>query len=972
MHYVFYVPGLPFHGGSLAGGSSLGGSESAAYYLAREVARRGHRATLFGTLSPAEEGRWEGVDYRSLGLVHAQTPSEEAFQRFVAQVEHDVLLVQRMPHVFAYPNRARLRLWWMHDLALTRHLSQVEPRLWAIDQLLCVSRFHRRQVLQSYALPPQRVTVLPNGVDTTLFRRPATPLEARQPLSLLYSSRPERGLQHLLGGWDEAPGIMELLWRADPRIHLRVCSYANDTHGLHAEFYRTLEERCRTLPNVTWLGAGSKTQLARWMEESWMHVYPTSFEEVSCITAMECQKAGTPMVTTRRGALPETLRGGGVVWVGQGRAGAPRRAAFAEAILALRNTPSRWEALHKAALALPTHDWSAVSERLERIVEHAFAAPRRARFPARGALTQEQTQARLRTGAHSNAESALATQKLCTSRPASSQQPAQALLEALCASPLQALPAGKRVLYLGCALDTLLQALLEAFPQLHWVVLDASPAHRQTMRTRAKRSANLRLRAIRNGRMDLREAPFSAVICAAALHCWPDPAALLESLSQVLTPQGCPEIGSQGWIAICGPTAAHCFSSQEHSFSSQEHSLSSQEHGLSSQEHSLSSQEKSPTPHPPLDAQALHALCGNALQLQLLSTKHENVPGYLGLLYPQNLDWRRSIPSPPQQSLTVCLLTRPGSQNLSRCLRSVACVADEVLIGLNGGGKAEAAQLLAQFPHVRIIRVPSPLEVGFAACRNRLLPHARGDWLLWLDDDEELVHADCLLPYLRENLWEGYALAQHHLTVEPPGILSTDIPCRIFRNRLGFRFRGRVHEHPAQRGRELPKWITVLPQISILHHGYRTEAIRRARFQRNLPLMRRDRREDPQRLLGRFLWIRDLVLLNRFQWEAEQRISAGMRSRAAEAQHLWRTLLREGYTQHALDALPYYSECSEALEGNGIQCELRIAFARSGSGFEKEIQATPIRGVFSRVEDLEHLTQALCTLRLTPFRGEYA
>ena len=52
MHYVLYVPGMSFNGATLAQGKSLGGSESAGYYLARELARRGAQVTVFSHIAP--------------------------------------------------------------------------------------------------------------------------------------------------------------------------------------------------------------------------------------------------------------------------------------------------------------------------------------------------------------------------------------------------------------------------------------------------------------------------------------------------------------------------------------------------------------------------------------------------------------------------------------------------------------------------------------------------------------------------------------------------------------------------------------------------------------------------------------------------------------------------------------------------------------------------------------------------------
>ena len=94
MEYVLYVPGMPFNGETIPGGLSLGGSESAGYYLARELARRGHRVTVFSAIAPAQAGHWEGVTYRPIGPPSEGAPFGEAFEAHVAAVPCDVLIVK--------------------------------------------------------------------------------------------------------------------------------------------------------------------------------------------------------------------------------------------------------------------------------------------------------------------------------------------------------------------------------------------------------------------------------------------------------------------------------------------------------------------------------------------------------------------------------------------------------------------------------------------------------------------------------------------------------------------------------------------------------------------------------------------------------------------------------------------------------------------------------------------------------------
>src|SRR5690606_16599919 len=104
------------------------------------------------------------------------------------------------------------------------------------------------------------------------------------------------------------------------------------------------------------------------------------------------------------------------------------------------------------------------------------------------------------------------------------------------------------------------------------------------------------------------------------------------------------------------------------------------------------------------------------------------------------------------------------------------------------------------------------------------------DWILWCDSDEELVEQGRLEKYLRQNGWRGYALAQHHFSVEPTTVLNTDYPVRLFRRDPDVRFLGVVHEHPENIHylNDGVRFAWLIPGIHVAHLGYSTEAIRRA------------------------------------------------------------------------------------------------------------------------------------------------
>ena len=83
---------MPFDGNTVKT-KSLGGSESAAYYLARELARRGHRVSCW--TSSDKDIVVDGVTYCSVGTHSQETPLGERFDHYASHTPIDVLIMQR-------------------------------------------------------------------------------------------------------------------------------------------------------------------------------------------------------------------------------------------------------------------------------------------------------------------------------------------------------------------------------------------------------------------------------------------------------------------------------------------------------------------------------------------------------------------------------------------------------------------------------------------------------------------------------------------------------------------------------------------------------------------------------------------------------------------------------------------------------------------------------------------------------------
>ncbi len=84
-----------------------------------------------------------------------------------------------------------------------------------------------------------------------------------------------------------------------------------DRQGLDAELireYRDLSQRAESLDGVRDLGPLAKEDYYRLLASSGFLLYPCSFAEISCLAVLEAQALGTPLVTSRRFALSESVR----------------------------------------------------------------------------------------------------------------------------------------------------------------------------------------------------------------------------------------------------------------------------------------------------------------------------------------------------------------------------------------------------------------------------------------------------------------------------------------------------------------------------------------------------------------------------------------------------------------------------------------------------------------------------------------
>lgn len=167
--------------------------------------------------------------------------------------------------------------------------------------------------------------------------------------------------------------------------------------------------------------------------------------------------------------------------------------------------------------------------------------------------------------------------------------------------------------------------------------------------------------------------------------------------------------------------------------------------------------------------------------------------------------------------LTVAILTLNEAKRITACIRS-AQFADQVLV-IDGGstdGTAELARGLGAEVH------SYPDWQGFAEQRNRQIAHARGEFILFLDADEEIPPAlrdelQAVLARREPVVWSvGWTQVAFGQTLHR--MRSTVAVQRLFQRDNLLRFEGVVHEHPVLQTAQPVRKL----RHRLLHHSRET------------------------------------------------------------------------------------------------------------------------------------------------------
>lgn len=216
--------------------------------------------------------------------------------------------------------------------------------------------------------------------------------------------------------------------------------------------------------------------------------------------------------------------------------------------------------------------------------------------------------------------------------------------------------------------------------------------------------------------------------------------------------------------------------------------------------------------------------------------------------------------------LTISLLISNRPDTIPRCLDSLHLIMDQLpceLILIDTSKSEDINNLLLTYTN-KVYEFEWCKD--FAKARNEGVKRAKGEWFLYLDDDEWLVDVDEIIKFFKSKAYKKHECAN----VQIRNFLNTEHTehsdswvTRLFYLGGGAQFYGKVHEYIYPIYGE-PKFL-----MSMIHHTgyiYETEEKRRKHFERNTEILLDVIKEEPHNLRWRSQLVQEYRVMK--DWES--------------------------------------------------------------------------------------------------------
>ena len=251
--------------------NALGGSETAIACLTKNFP---DNYTVYVT-GDVEEEKVDNITYINLNnlkdLIN-KTPF------------HSVIVSRYLNFYELYSNFSAYQTFiWAHDISLYSYgtnlsveniLTKWEAK---ITGCICQTEWHKNLFLSSYPQLKDKIGIINNGINVDIFNSKDLNQVRKTTNRFIYTSCSERGLYKLVQLWES---ILKQL----PDAELAISSYNNFPKS---EEDNKIIEIINKTPSIKHFGKLNRIQLYNLMSTAEYWLYPSYFQETSCITSLE-------------------------------------------------------------------------------------------------------------------------------------------------------------------------------------------------------------------------------------------------------------------------------------------------------------------------------------------------------------------------------------------------------------------------------------------------------------------------------------------------------------------------------------------------------------------------------------------------------------------------------------------------------------------------------------------------------------
>ena len=205
-------------------------------------------------------------------------------------------------------NKPKLHISWRHNIECTK----ARTIAWSHDliipgadntkvyeKIMVLSKFHKRFVKSVQGLPDDKIMVTRNGIMPEKFL--GLDLSVKKPSKVVWLSSPDRGLKEAIRVLDKARTKIE-----DIELHV---FYGFD--GMYkvgaGKAADELKDMIEARPWITYHGFTQQNTLAESIKDASIWLYPSTYQETFCISALEAIALGIFPIVKDFGALKDTL-----------------------------------------------------------------------------------------------------------------------------------------------------------------------------------------------------------------------------------------------------------------------------------------------------------------------------------------------------------------------------------------------------------------------------------------------------------------------------------------------------------------------------------------------------------------------------------------------------------------------------------------------------------------------------------------